>query len=119
MRFVGEAADVCKFISDRRSVTGFTVVRCQVDVVRIIFQASSPNFSVLTVSFELTAVVVLGVSTVRFRIGRTDAEAFVFISRRQTETVTVRFNVAATVVFALILSSKVQTFNQTEESVLR
>ena len=60
-------------------------------------------------------MVVLGISTVRFRIGSTYAEAFILVSRRQTETVAISFFVVVTVIFALVLSSKVQTFNQTEE----
>ena len=60
-------------------------------------------------------MVVLGVSTVRFRIGCTYAEAFVLIGSRQTEAVAVSFFVVATIVFTLVLQGKVQTFDQTEE----
>ena len=112
MRFVGEAAGVCKFISDRRSVTGFTVVRCQVDVVRVVLQTSSPLFSFFTVAKRLSF---LQVGTVSCTISTNDTKAFVFVADRTANTVAVRTACSVTLVFTQVLNSEVQAINQTKE----
>ncbi len=102
-------------VTERRHVAGFRVGGCQVDVVRIVLQASSPDFCVFATGVQVACSTNLTVGTVRFRVGRTHTEAVEFIGRRQTPAVTVGFGDIVTVVFTLVLSSHVQAVNQTKE----
>ena len=107
MRFVGEAA------FNWRSVTGFTVVRCQVDVVRVILQTSCPLFSFFTLTAEFGF---LGVGTVCCTVSTYDTKAFEFVADRATDAVAVgTLRNTSTFVFAQVLNGKVQAVNQTEE----
>src|SRR5699024_5635515 len=69
----------------------------------------------------------LPISTIRFCIGCTNAKSFIIVSSRQTKAITIRFNYVtafpvvhfcSTIIFTLILQSKVQTINQAEEIIV-
>ncbi|CUQ95613.1 hypothetical protein BBPAJBFB_004207 [Escherichia coli] len=111
-------------ISKYSHILGFRIGSGQVNVVSVIFQTCGPNFCIFTGSKYFRKnfpCINLSVGTIRFRISCTDTESFVFIGSRETEAITVTFSVVieiATIVFALVLSSKVQTINQTKEVVV-
>lgn len=94
-----------------------------VDVVSVVFQTTSVGFSTVA-STDQASVVLIGT----FGAGNcsTDTKAFIIVSNRTTNTVTVllKYIITAisghtfamsTTVFTLILNSKIKTVNQTEE----
>ena len=106
-------------ITKNSHVLGFRIGGSQIDVVRIIFQTSCPYFSILTRCIQAVVTVDnLIISAVRFSIGCTYTESFILISSGETETITISFSYVSAVIFTLILSSKVQTINQTKEVVV-
>lgn len=108
-------------------VVGLGVLSGQVDVVRVVFQTAGVGFSVVATTQCQLAVLVA--KTFGVRVCETSADAIIdVIGQRSTVTVAVLFQGGTTVVgrrqsafaadaavFTLILQSKVQAVNQTEE----
>ncbi len=96
-----------------------------VNVVGVVFQTTGVGFSVVATAFIQTILIAV---TFGVRVRETSTDAIIdVIGQRGTEAVTVLFQSATTVVgrrstfaadaavFTLILQSKVQAVNQTEE----
>ncbi len=125
LRFVCITANsVCIAITaETGRVVGLGVLSCQVNVVRVVFQTTGVGFSVITTTFGQRVLII---STFGVAVSETSADAVPdVISYGSTETVAVLFQSATTVVgcafaanaavFTLVLQSKVQAVNQTEE----
>lgn len=106
-------------------VVGLGVLSSQIDVVSVVFQTTSVGFSTVA-STDVISGVVLSISTFGAGNCSTDTKAFIIVSNRTTNTVTVllKYIITAisghtfamsTTVFTLILNSKIKTVNQTEE----
>ena len=118
-----------KVITEDSHILSFRISCSQVNVICVIFQASSPYFSSFTRSIQriFFSIGYLPISTIRFCIGCTNAKSFIIVSSRQTKAITIRFNYVtafhvvhfcSTIIFTLILQSKVQTINQAEEIIV-
>ena len=108
-------------------VVGLGVLSSQVDVVSVVFQTTSVGFSTVAVTDVSSGV--LSISTFGAGDRTTDTETFVIISDRTADAVAVLTQCVTTVVsyatskaftrwvavFTLVLNSKVQAVNQTEE----
>lgn len=107
-------------------VVGLGVLSRQVNVVGVVFQTTGVGFSIVTTAQSQLGILVAG--TFRVGVRETCADAVPdIIGQRGTETVAVLFQsftavvgrrstfTAYTAVFTLVLQSKVQAVNQTEE----
>lgn len=113
--FICDKCIICCIFIKGGYVQCFGVGGCQVDVVCIIFQISSLDFSVFICSIQVVCCFYLVVSMVRFCIGCIYVKIFVFICCGQIEIVVVRFVCVVMVVFVLVLCGEVQIFNQVKE----
>lgn len=105
-------------------VVGLGVLRGQVDVVGVVFQTTGVGFSVVATTQCRNTILLVGTFGVRVRetsadaipniVGQRGAEA-VAVLFAPTTTVVGRAFAADAAVFTLILQSKVQAVNQTEE----
>lgn len=78
-------------------VVGLSVLSCQVDVVRVVFQAAGVGFSIFAVAQQASCVLIVG--TFRVTVCETSADAVEdIVSYGSTETVAVLFVPATTVV---------------------
>jgi hypothetical protein len=128
LRFVSKTEGICCAAAVRGAktgcVVGLGVLRCQIDVVCVIFQAAAVDVSTIAVTVYTCCVLVGGTFRRCQSSTRTEASPQI-VGQGCAVTVAVLFQQAATAssvilaayaaVSSLILQSKVQAFNQTEE----